>query len=311
MIVHHQRDRLSRAGDVALPLVEAQPLARLGCEGDGGARRVGGQTRVDLDCALALDGGSERVVDVDLDRVAVLDAECVAQRHGITPGVTRRKVHQLQRTLGRARDRLVVLGPLDRHRRANGIQPNQKGFLSGQVSAGSSYDPQLRFAVEVRHPVGCPREIGGQLHLHSLHGRETRLAWTPARAVVRVPGGFTVGLQQANLRAGRSRRGELQIVSGRAGERRRIAKVPRALGQAHLSTLAGVRADKHRAEHLGVRVGELENAPLAKLDRAVAPDVTQFALGPLAGFRIEDGHFRALGRALEQRGDGLAAAQRQ
>ena len=123
MIVHHQRDRLGRAAGVTLPLVVAKPLARPGCEGDGGARRVSSQAWVDLDRAFALrDGCRERVVDIDLDRVAVLDAEGVTQRHGITPGVTRREVHQLQLPLGRAHDRLAVFGPLDAHRCADGVQ---------------------------------------------------------------------------------------------------------------------------------------------------------------------------------------------
>ena len=156
-----------------------------------------------------------------------------------------------------------------------------------------------------------PREVGGQINLHGLHRREARLAQAPVCAVVSMPGGFAVGLQQAKLRAGRSRRGELQVVPGRAGERRRITKVSRTDGQSHLSALAKVRADEHRAKRLGVRVGELENAPLAKLDRAVAPRVAQFALGPLASFRVENGHLGALGCALKQRGDGLIAAQRQ
>ena len=96
VIVHDQRDRLLRPGDVALPLVEAQPLARLGREGDLGIRRIGRQAGTCLDRAIApLDDGSKRVVHVDLDRVAVPDAEWVAQRDGIAPGMTRREVHQL------------------------------------------------------------------------------------------------------------------------------------------------------------------------------------------------------------------------
>ena len=311
VIVHHQRDRLGRAAGVALPLLEAQPRARLGREGDGGVRRVTVEKRVDLNRAVALrDGCRERVMHVDLDRVAVLDAEGVSHRHGVPAGVPRREVHQLQLPLGRSRNRLAVLGPLDGHRRADGIQPDQESFRPGKVRASTGDGAQLRLAVEIRHAVRRPRKFGGQLHLHRLHGCETRLAWTPARAVVRVPSDITVGLQQAKLGAGWGRGGELQIVPGRAGERRRIAKVPRASREIHLITLAKVRTDKHRAERLRVRVGELENAPLAKLDRAVAPRVAQLALGPLAGIRVENGHFRALGRALEQRGDGLAAAQR-
>ena len=117
-------------------------------------------------------------------------------------------------------------------------------------------------------------------------------------------------MQQAKPCSGRGRGGELQIVTSRASKRRRVAEVPRALGQAQLGPLAKVRADEHRAERLRVRVGELENAPLAKLGGGVAPRVAQFALGPLAGFSVKNGHFRAVGRALEQRGDGLVAGQR-
>ena len=121
--VHHNRDRFIRAGGVALPVVKAKAFSRLGCQRHLRARRVGRQAWLDADRALSRsDHGGQLIVNVDLDRVAVLNAKRIAQRDSVPTGLTGYEIGQLQPTLRGTGNRLVVFRPLNVHRRADGIQ---------------------------------------------------------------------------------------------------------------------------------------------------------------------------------------------
>ena len=121
--VHHNRDRFLRAGCVALPVVKAKAFARLGFQRHLRARRVGRQAWLDTDRALSRsDHGGQRVMHVNLNRVAVLDAEGIAQRDSVPTGLTGYEIGQLQPMLRGTGNRLVVFRPLNVHRRADGVQ---------------------------------------------------------------------------------------------------------------------------------------------------------------------------------------------
>ena len=208
--VHHDRDRFLRAGDVALPVIEAKAFARLGRQRHFRSRRVGRQAWLDLDCALSRgDHGGQLIVHVDLDRVAVLNAKRIAQRDRVPTGLPGGEIGQLQPTLCGAGNWLVVFRPLNAHRRADGVQLKQRRGASQMRSvAGDRTDDRLAVVIRCTVRLPCHRLVR-HIDLHRLHGAEAGFAGTPDGAVIGMPSGLAIRLQQAKLGSGRSRCGKL------------------------------------------------------------------------------------------------------
>ena len=171
--------------------------------------------------------------------------------------------------------------------------------------AGDRKDDRL--AVVTRCTVRLPfHRLVRHIDLHRLHGAQAGFSRAPANAVVGVPSGLAIRLQQAKLGSGRSRCGELQIATDHPGQRGRIPKV--SVSQTHLGTLSGIGSGEDHTERIA-GIGELENIALSQLGRAVAPCLGQRALGPLAGLGVQDGNGGVFRRVLKQRGDGRVAGK--